>query len=622
MLASVCDPSYAPSMNAIATKIGALQGPPCLIWKIQQTAQGLPDCTVIADFPIDGTRTPYENCGVTGNAPPCWSLSAGQGSCTGQTLNVVEINQSTNLSVTCAICQPASPPRAAEFSRPGAARQRLTLGGARVISCLMTDSSEANPDSDGHAVPAASLRGYLLMVAVGAFATTFSQQRLMGNYPILFHLKERLHFSKEQVSEFFLWATFAWNLKPLAGVLTDAFPLRGSRRRAYLILGGLVGAAAWAALASARDDYHAFLLVSILINVGLVVASTAMGGLQVEAGQLFGISGRVSSLRQVVVSIAQVLAPLLGGVLAKRALGLTAGVGALVMLSMAAVALLAFRERPVRVEVTAPPTVLHERWRYRPSAAIWVGIGILAAAGTTSVLIPGMLNVGLSLYAMLAVFLLVLALAVARVRNPVLLQAQGQLSQILRSRTLWLAVGMLFLVYVVPGTNTALTYRQSDQLHFSKEMIGRLDAVQGFFAIAFAIVYAFACKWLNLRTLIIIAIVTNAAGTLLFLVYDASSAYPIHAINGALGVISEVALLDLAVRSTPRGCEALGFALMISVRNFGIAMSDVVGSKLMDQAHFSFNTLVLLNAATTAAVLLFVPALPRALVLRKEGELA
>jgi predicted MFS family arabinose efflux permease len=477
----------------------------------------------------------------------------------------------------------------------------------------MIDSSGANADRDAGAAPAASLRGYLLMVAVGAFATTFAQQRLMGNYPILFHLKERLHFGKEQVSEFFLWATFAWNLKPLAGVLTDAFPLRGSRRRAYLILGGLAGAAAWVALGAARNDYHAFLLVSILINAGLVLASTAMGGLQVEAGQLFGISGRVSSLRQVVVSVAQVVAPLLGGVLATQALGYTAAAGAAVMLAMAGVALFAFRERP-RVEVAATPGVA-EGPRYRPSAAIWIGIGILAAAGTLSVLIRGMLNVGLSLYAMLGVFLLVLGLAMARVRNPVLVQAQGQLSQILRSRTLWLAVGMLFLVYVVPGLNTALTYRQSDQLHFDKQMIGRLDSVQGAFGIAFAIVYAVVCTRFNLRNLIIFAIVT-----LLFLVYDRSTAFPIHAVNGALGVISEVALLDLAVRSTPRGCEALGFALMISVRNFGIAMSDVVGSKLMDQAHFGFNTLVLLNAATTAAVLLFVPALPRSLVLRKEGE--
>jgi hypothetical protein len=69
----------------------------------------------------------------------------------------------------------------------------------------MTDSSGANGAGDGGPAPGPSLRGYLLMVAVGAFATTFAQQRLIGTYPILFHLKERLHFSKEQVSEFFLW---------------------------------------------------------------------------------------------------------------------------------------------------------------------------------------------------------------------------------------------------------------------------------------------------------------------------------------------------------------------------------------------------------------------------------
>jgi predicted MFS family arabinose efflux permease len=231
-----------------------------------------------------------------------------------------------------------------------------------------------------------------------------------------------------------------------------------------------------------------------------------------------------------------------------------------------------------------------------------------------------MLNVGLSLFAMLAVFLFVLALAVTRVRNPVLLKAQRQLSQILRSRALWLAAGMLFLVYVVPGLNTALTYRQSDELHFSKELIGRLASVEGAAGIAFALVYAVICSRFNLRTLILFSIAANAAATLLFLSYTASDAYAVHAVTGAVSVLSELSLMDLAVRSTPRGCEGLGFALMMSVRNFGIAMSDVIGSKLMDQAHFGFTTLVLINAATTAAVLLFVPALPKALVLRKEGQ--
>jgi predicted MFS family arabinose efflux permease len=476
---------------------------------------------------------------------------------------------------------------------------------------------------DANPAPAARRRDYLLMVAIGAFATTFAQQRsTFGNYPILFLLKERLHFGREQVAEFFMWATFAWSMKPLAGVLTDAFPIRGSRRRAYLVLGGLIGGSCWALLGVVTGNYHLFLLVSILLNVGLVLASTAMGGLQVEAGQLFGLSGRVSSLRQVVVSIALVAGPLLGGWLAKKAFGYTAAVGTLVMLALVAFALFGFKETATLPSPGRPPDepAPAEDPRYRPSATTWLGVGILLAAGTGCVLVHGMLNVGLSLFAMLAVFLFVLALAMTRVRNPVLRQAQRQLSQILRSRALWLAAGMLFLVYVVPGFNTALTYRQSDELHFSKEMIGRVASVEGAAGIAFALVYALICSRFNLRTLIVFSIAANAAGTLLFLSYTASDAYAVHAVTGALGVLSELSLMDLAVRSTPRGCEGLGFALMMSVRNFGIAMSDVIGSKLMDQAHFRFATLVFINAGTTAAVLLFVPALPKALVLRKEGE--
>lgn len=485
----------------------------------------------------------------------------------------------------------------------------------------MTDATApATPEAPP--APATSLRAYLLIVAVGAFATTFAQQRVtLGNYPILFHLKNDLHFGKEQVSEFFMWATFAWNLKPLAGVLTDAFPIRGSRRRLYMVLGGLLGGASWAALNFVRNDYPMFLAVSIVLNIGLVLASTAMGGLQVEAGQAYGISGRVSSLRQVVMSVAGIGAPLLGGWLAQKAFGYTAGIGAFVMIMLAMFALTGFKEKPV-----PRPGKLTDadiaRPRYKPSIAILVGMGAIAAAAIVSVLTPGMLNVGFSLFAMLAVFVLVLTLAMVKVHNPVLFKAQGQLSEILKSKTLWLAVGMLFLVYTVPGLGTALTYTQSDQLHFSESLIGTLSSIEGGAGVTFAIVYAIVCSRFNLRTLIIFSIAANAAGTLLFLIYSGSTAYLIHGVIGAVAVLAELSLMDLAVRSTPRGCEALGFALMMSVRNFGIALSDVVGSKLMDQAHLSFNTLVIVNVATTTVILVFVPLLPKSLVMRKEGQIA
>jgi hypothetical protein len=80
VLASICDPSYASSMAAIAAKIGALITPKCIAGAIQTDTAGNPDCTVINEFTTNGSLTkqqlsvPY--CATVNNAAPCWQLVA------------------------------------------------------------------------------------------------------------------------------------------------------------------------------------------------------------------------------------------------------------------------------------------------------------------------------------------------------------------------------------------------------------------------------------------------------------------------------------------------------------------------------------------------------------------
>src|SRR5262249_12021492 len=93
----------------------------------------------------------------------------------------------------------------------------------------------------------------------------------------------------------------------------------------------------------------------------------------------------------------------------------------------------------------------------------------------------------------------------------------------------------------------------------------------------------------------------------------------IHAIVGFAVICSELALMDLAVRSTPPGCESLGFALMMSARNFALGGSDVIGSWLIVSRGWVFPPLVWVNAGTTALILGFIPFLPRAVMARKAG---
>jgi predicted MFS family arabinose efflux permease len=465
-----------------------------------------------------------------------------------------------------------------------------------------------------------TLRQYAILVAAGAFATTFAQQQVLARYPTTFLLKEHMHLARTDVAVFMFWATFAWNLKPLAGVLTDAFPLLGTRRRSYMVLGSLAAGVLWLVMGLFPNNYNMLLLAAVGMNIATVVASTVMGGLMVEAGQAFRAPGRISSLRQAVQSVAGIFAPLLGGYLAGKSFGwsATTTIGAMTVFLLAVVTFVTLRERRA-----VRPAPVNEAERVRPTVPPGAWIGVAAGAAAAAYLFrmsEDTKQIGIALFALLGIFVLIIVITLLPTQNAVLAKAQGQLSQILRSRTLWLAAIMLFFVYIVPGFGTPLTYRQSDQLHFSKTYIGSLAMLEGFTGVGAAFIYVLLCRRFILRWMIVGAIILNAAFTLLYLYYTRGTAPWIHSVGGFVGVLSELALMDLAVRSTPKGCEALGFSLMMSVRNFGVGMSDVLGSKLMDNYHFTFNRLVWVNAGTTAAVLLFVFILPKAIVGRKEGS--
>ncbi len=54
--------------------------------------------------------------------------------------------------------------------------------------------------------------------------------------------------------------------------------------------------------------------------------------------------------------------------------------------------------------------------------------------------------------------------------------------------------------------------------------------------------------------------------------------------------MAECALIDLAIRVTPKRSEGLGFSLMMSVRNLALFGSDIFGSWLLDKYHIYFSS--------------------------------
>jgi hypothetical protein len=178
---------------------------------------------------------------------------------------------------------------------------------------------------------------------------------------------------------------------------------------------------------------------------------------------------------------------------------------------------------------------------------------------------------------------------------------------------MWAAAGFMALFYCAPGISTAVFYKQQNDLHFTVQGQGYLAFLSGLFGMIAAAAYGgYACRRFNLRNLLFACLLFGTAANLGYLFYSTiTRARVIESFNGVGYTLAEVAMMDLAVRATPKGSEGLGFSLMIS---------DWFGSKLLDVYHLQFNTLVLANAAITFIAVPLVLLLPKVIVRAKDAE--
>lgn len=396
----------------------------------------------------------------------------------------------------------------------------------------------------------------MVVIAVGVFATTLSQVDVLAALPLRNLLKNSLHASRAANAAFFFWAGLAWYFKPLAGIITDAFPLFGSRRRSYILVCSTIAVLIWIGLIFTPHAYAPLLWVCIAINIFLVVTSTAIGGYMVEVAHANAGSGRLTALRQFVSNACVVINGPLSGYMASIAFGWTAAACGGVLFLIVPVTILCLREQFVEVDSDA----------------------LLTGAG-------------------------------------------NQLKTIASARAMWAATALMALFYVAPGFGTALFYRQQDELHMTTQMQGFLALLGGLGGILAAICYSRVCRRFNLQTLLMGCLFVNAATGLGYLFYSSVlRAEVIDSVNGFTGTLAELALMDLAVRATPKGSEGVGFSLMMAVRNLAVFGSDWLGSAALDRYHLLFGTLVVANSLTTFITVPLVLALPRILVRHKDAE--
>jgi predicted MFS family arabinose efflux permease len=377
----------------------------------------------------------------------------------------------------------------------------------------------------------------------------------MYDLPLRFLLKDQLKLEAAAVAAFFAIGHFTNYVKPLAGIFTDAIPIFGTRRRHYLLISLTVCGAMWLLLSLVPRSYTPLLVSYTLMYISVVFISTTLGGVMSEGGAKFNASGRLSAQRVGIFRIVGLVGGPVGGWLATKAFGYTCA----------------------------------------------------AVAGFHFLLVP-------------LFFYKLVEAPTATKDQQAIDNVKQQAQTIFRSRTLWSAAGLIFLLFIEPGFGTPLFYFQTETLKFKPEFIGWLRTISAPCAVLGALAFSLLCKRFSLRPLIVMGILTHVFVVLMFLGYKSQgSAILITILYDTAQTLAVLPLYDLAIRASPKGSEALGYAVMMSVWNLSSALSDLIGSKLYSMGSFSFTHLIFLNSATTALVLFAVPFLPRALTDRTDA---
>lgn len=350
--------------------------------------------------------------------------------------------------------------------------------------------------------------------------------------------------SPSQVANFFLISTIPWFIKPVYGLISDFVPLFGRRRKSYFLLTCTLSAVSGIWLAVMPE--HAFWWMAALFSTmgfGLAFTDVLTDALMVEAGRPRGLTGAFQAVQWACITGAAVLIGAVGGHLAETR-ELHLAFGISAVFPLVSFAMALF--------------FVHETPAPRDAAAFHATTHAIREA--------------------------------------------------LTHRDVWMVAGFLFFYTFSPSFGPAFLYYQTDVLGFSQHFIGLLASLNSAASVVGALVYAPLSRRMPLRRLLNWSIGVGVTGTLCYLVYRGRiSAIAIDTFFGCVGMIMQLAFLDLAAKACPRRVEATFFALLMSVFNTGTQLSQNVGARLYET--YGYTPLVWISATMTALAWVLVPVL-------------
>lgn len=390
--------------------------------------------------------------------------------------------------------------------------------------------------------------------AVFALVYFFSTNGLasLPGLTVSFLLKDTLKMTATQAAYFGAITILGWTIKPLWGIISDAIPVFGSRRKSYLIVTALLAALIWFSLGQI-ENYSVRVLIILFTFSSVMYAfmDVVTDGLMVETGKPLGLTGRFQSVQWTAVYVASIITGFAGGWAAENWKPQTTFlINALFPLVILAAIIFFIREQ----KALRPSEQFRQSWT--------------------------------------------------------------SLKQAFNHATLWLLAFFLFFWTFSPSFGAPFFYYAVDTLKFDKIFFGTVASVSAATAALGAILYGKYSRGFKTRTFVHIAIAVGTAATIFDLVYfipyvqqHLALARWIYmssaAVLGIIGAATFLVMLNAAAIAAPKFAEGTTFATLTSFWNIGLMGSGALGGWLFSK--IGLQPLIIVSAVFTAATWLLMP---------------
>ena len=373
-------------------------------------------------------------------------------------------------------------------------------------------------------------------------------------------LKNQLHATATQVAAFRLYTAVPVYVAFLFGLTRDLWNPFGLRDRGFFLLFAPITAAAFLWMAWARLSYQVLFLGMLVVMLSSRFTVAAYQGLIALIGQEKLMSGRLSTVWQIVSSAPALAGAFASGYVAEH----LSPAQTLVLLAM----------------LTLPIAFLG---LWKPRSVFSHAYDQPQARGTSFV---------------------------------------GDVKRLVKHRAIYPAVLICFLWNFSPGSYTPLQFYLTNQLHAPDSVYANFQGVFVAAFIPTFLLYGFLCKKVALNKLLWWGTVVAVPQLIPLLFIHSGSLAVIMAVPiGLMGGVATLAYYDLAMRSCPAGLQGTLMMLVDGVFWLSSRGGDVLGAKIFNSSpQNGFLYCVIATTAVYALILPLILLVPKHLIATADGE--